>query len=161
MLFVCTANVTRSPAAAAIFKNIVDKSGEDWEVASAGVKAIKGMMPNTLIKLLMDQRKISIANHRARPVTKKLITRYCWIMVMESAHRDAIIKLDPSFAAKTFCLRSFAAFDPLTPSDFPDPTGKNLNDYDELFYLLDREIPRVVEALRERVVHYEMGSEEE
>lgn len=161
ILFVCTANVTRSPAAAALFQNLANKTGESWDVASAGVRAIKGMLPNNIIKFVMKNRKISIDHHKSQPVTKKLVSNYRWIMVMESSHRDFIIKLDPTFASKTFCLRTFEVSSPLIPTDFPDPTGKNLNEYDELFSLLDQEIPRVYALLRERVTNYEMGPETE
>ena len=88
-------------------------------------------------------------------------------MVMEGYHRDSIIKLDPTFADKTFIIRNFGLSTPLDSPDFPDPTFSNkkgeeaLDDYFEFLKLLEIEIPRVFELLRERVVNYEMGPESE
>lgn len=159
MLFVCTANVTRSPAAAAFFEALAIKSGEHWVVSSAGVKALKGGSPNNVVKYAISRQKLDISKHRSQPVTKKLLASFRWILVMEAKHRDAIITLDPDAGRKTFCLRNFAVSDPTIPTDFPDPTGKDIQDFDELFKLLNEAVPRAFNALRDRVISYEMGSE--
>lgn len=151
VLFVCTANVTRSPAAAALFADLAAKSGEKWEIASAGIKAGKGFPPNHLITLRMRQRNLSITSHRSQPLTQKLLRRYRWILVMENAQREAILKMDPSASDKVFTLRTFGRDDSDHPTDFPDPTGREHGDYYELFDLLDIEIPRVFKYLRNRL----------
>jgi len=168
VLFVCTANITRSPAAAALFRQLATKAGEEWEVASAGTNAVKGAPSLPELKIELGYRKIFIPDHKSQPVTKSLIANYRWIMVMERKHHDFILKLDPTAGNRTFVLRDFGVAVPLENPDFPDPTydskgrkNKELNPYDMFIELLIEEVPRIFELLRERVVNYQMGSEDD
>jgi len=165
VLFVCTANITRSPAAAALFNNLAIKAGEKWIVASAGTKAFSGARAHIGTIQRLNKRKIPIEGHKSQPVTKKLLSQYRWILVMAAHHRDEIIKLDPSAADKTFCLRTFGLNSPDLITDMPDPTfapnkleQQNI-EFDELFGILDKEVKRAYEILSDRVVNYEMGPE--
>ena len=87
---------------------------------------------------------------------------------MERKHHDFILKLDPTAGNRTFVLRDFGVAVPLENPDFPDPTydskgrkNKELNPYDMFIELLIEEVPRIFELLRERVVNYQMGSEDD
>ncbi|MDP8228980.1 MAG: hypothetical protein P9M15_05960 [Candidatus Electryoneaceae bacterium] len=154
VLFVCTANVTRSASAEGMFRDLADRnSAERWDVASAGVKAHKGSGPNPPIKVrLMECYKIFIDNHRSQPITSKLFKRYYWIIVMERAHKEAIIKQYPDVKDRVHVLREFGQSVPPSEPDMPDPTGEDKTEgYRELLAIFEEEIPRIFQVLQYRV----------
>ena len=152
VLFVCTGNVTRSPVAAAMFRRLADASGERWEVGSAGTGTVKGSPPNPVVAFVMFGRGTPIQQHRSRPVTRRLLDRYYWIMVMERSHREKLLEIAPEAGERVQVLRRFGRRElPLPELDMPDPTGKEVDDYRELFDILDEEVPRLFKALQNRV----------
>ena len=160
MLFVCTANVTRSPASAAIFKTLAAKTGEKWDVASAGVRAGTGMSAYPVMSFaIRDRLGISLSDHKSQRVDAKLLKRYHWIFALERAHRDAMVKLEPTAADRIFVLRDFGRTPPLDNPDMPDPTGKDAEEYGVLLDILSTEIPRLLRVIQDRIADLEMESE--
>ena len=151
MLFVCTANITRSPVAEAMLRGVAAKSNEKWKVGSAGTKAVRGAAPNPIAAYIMHQRGIPINKHRSQSFTPKLLKRFYWILVMEQKHRDEIVKSNPKAADRVFTVREFGRETPQLVPDMPDPTSKELEDYNELFAILDEEILRVFKTLQNKV----------
>ena len=162
VLFVCTANVTRSVTAEALFRHKADADkdnlahGERWDVASAGVKASHGVGQNSPLNVRLHSKGIPIPNHRSQPISPKLFKRSYWIIVMERAHKEAIIEKFPDVADRVFVLREFGLDEPPSESDMPDPTGKEKENYTEFFDILEKEIPRIYEELKERVNDLEL-----
>jgi protein-tyrosine phosphatase len=161
VLFVCTANVTRSPVAEIMFRQLAGRTGEVWKVASAGVKGARGMGVNQVIGFIMFQRKLSLQHHRAQPVTRKLLAQYQWIVVMEERHRQSILELDDNLKDRVFLFRELANSEPLTNPNMPDPTGKDVDDYRELFGIFDAEMPVLVKAIRDKAYELEMGDSDD
>ncbi|MBM3329367.1 MAG: hypothetical protein FJY67_07850 [Calditrichaeota bacterium] len=160
VLFVCTANVTRSPVAEAMFRRAVESSGEEWQIASAGVRAIPGVPVNPVIGFIMFQRQMPLTNHKSRPVTTSLMERYYWIITAEQAHRDALLKMYPDLKDRVQTLLGFGRKpDEIEQHDLPDPTGKEPNDYRELMDLLETEIPRLHRVLQVRVADLDWSPE--
>lgn len=161
VLFVCTANVTRSPVAARMFQDLAEKSGEKWKVGSAGIRAGRGYPPNPVVSFLMFQRKLALTDHESRPLDKKLLHQYYWILTAEEAQRQEIVALDPSLESRTFTIRGLGRTPLPEQVDLPDPTGKDPDDYRELFSILEEEIPRIWEVLRIKVSDLEFQPSEE
>lgn len=155
ILFICTANITRSPVAEAMFRRITEEAGEDWEVGSAGVNASNGMMPNQVVAFIMSRRNIPISSHCSRKVTSKLLSQYMWIVVMEEAHKDAILSLNSELKDRVFVFREIANDEILDDYDMPDPTGKEESDYRVLFRILGEEIPKVYQVIQNKAWNLE------
>jgi len=159
ILFVCTANITRSPVAEIMFRKLAEKSGEKWKIASAGVKAVKGASANQIVSFIMFQRGLPLHHHSSQPVTKKLLSKYMWIVVMEEAHKTAILKIDDSIKDRVLIFRELTSEGELENYSMPDPTGKDAHDYSQLFEILDNEMPRLFEAMNIRMYDREWGIE--
>lgn len=148
VLFVCTANQTRSVTAMALFRRLAEKSTEKWIVDSAGAKASNGAMAHPVISHQLKRMDAPVNDHRSKPVSKKLLSRFRWIIVMEQAHKDAIVKLDKEAGERTFLMRELSSGEELKNYDMPDPTGNEYENYKELFDIMDAEIPRLFEKLQ-------------
>lgn len=153
VLFICTANVTRSPAAEVMFKSIAEKSGEEWQADSAGIKAYNGSPANTVMAMILHQRGLKLHNHKSKRITTNLLQRFQWFVVMEKSHRDTLLEIAPHLSERVFIMRELAGTQDLDVPDMPDPTGKDPEDYRELMTILDVEIQKVWIALNDRASH--------
>ena len=125
VLFVCTANVCRSPMAMAIFRNLVQGDQEDWEVASAGTWAIEGVPVTSKALFVLQSKGLDISDHRSQTVSRELIDRFDLILTMEKNQKEALSAEFPQRARRIFLLSEMIGL----VYDVPDPIGKPLIDF--------------------------------
>ena len=81
LLFVCSGNICRSPAAEALCRQALEHSGrKGWRVGSCGTLKIPGepAAPNTIRAL--DERGVDLEEFRSRPMTYFLLREADWIV---------------------------------------------------------------------------------
>lgn len=105
ILVVCTANVARSPLAAAMLDASLSESG--LTVGSAGTHARPGHPAAAATQHLGRQRGLDLSEHRSRAVSEDLIRGSHLILTMAEAHRDRCATLVAGAGAKVFTLHEF------------------------------------------------------
>lgn len=148
VLFVCTANVCRSPMAAALFYARVSQaipSGKDWLVDSAGTWGRNGLPASENSVLAMRGRGLDISAHRSKVVTSAQLALFDLILVMEPGHKEALRIEFPELAARVFLLSEMSG--PAQP--IADPYGSTLDQYEktakEIEAYLDAGMPKIIE----------------
>src|SRR5574339_783118 len=93
LLFVCTANLCRSPMAAGLFARKLQAEGavDGWVVESAGTWALVDRRVPPDVRIAARMLGIDLRNHRTRPVDAPLLERFDLILVMERGHREALL----------------------------------------------------------------------
>ena len=136
ILFVCSANMCRSPMAEALFSNLLKQRGEmsDWNVSSAGVWALEGNPASTGGLKALERRGIDLRYHRARQVTREMIVNNDLILVMEQDHKEALCASFPHYAAKIYLLAEMVGLS----HDIRDPIGGMTADYEDTADELER-----------------------
>ena len=129
LLFICSANMCRSPMAEALFSNLLKQRGDlgDWYVSSAGVWALEGNRASEGAVKAMERRGIDLRSHRARQVTAEMIIDSDLILVMEQNHKEALRASFPRFASKIYLLSEMVGLS----HDIRDPIGGMAADYDD------------------------------
>ena len=86
ILFVCTANQTRSPIAAVLFTCLLRESGQlaGWRIESAGTWAIDGLPAGRRAQRTMYDMRLDLSKHRTRCVTAEMLAAFDLILVMEA-----------------------------------------------------------------------------
>jgi protein-tyrosine phosphatase len=109
ILFVCSANITRSFMAERIFMEQLRKAGRnDIEASSAGLLDMKGAPGDIIAAELLQKHGIPPAGHNSRPLSSDLVREADMIVVMEAVHKTAVLNQYPDAAGKIFLLKSFS-----------------------------------------------------
>ena len=119
ILIICTGNTCRSPMAAALLQAKADAAlngaldeADRFCFASAGTHALVGARAAQSSIDLLAQRGIDLRAHRARLLTLDMVRNAALLLVMEEAHRRAIMRRWPD----------------LTPDVTPDVTSDVTSD---------------------------------
>ena len=143
VLFVCTGNICRSPAAEVLFQAAAPTA----QVASAGTGNWHVGEGPTLTNIRAARRlSYDLSQHRAQQFGPHHFDDYDWIIGMTRAHVAHMDTLRP--AGNTTPVRLFSSFDPdALPIDFPDPYGHDDQIYDTMWMKLEAAMPALVKEI--------------
>lgn len=135
VLFICHGNILRSPMAAALCRKIVQSRGLTIEVHSAGLHAnpLNGADRRGLAAAA--EFGVSLADHRAEPITWEMVQRAGAIFVMDQYNEAELLARYPSARSKLFYL---GACRPGTCAhvDIDDPYTGELADVQQCYRLI-------------------------
>ncbi|MCX7707172.1 MAG: low molecular weight protein arginine phosphatase [Anaerolineae bacterium] len=149
ILFVCTANICRSPMAAAIMRRRIAELGlaDQVEVLSAGVWAEEGLEASRNAVTVLGRRECDLTGHRSQQVTPALLDQANIVLVMEEAHRRSLFYMAPQHLSKVFLLAEMAG----EYEEVADPYGGPIEEYEQtadlLEKLIDAGLPRILRRL--------------
>lgn len=135
VLFVCTANICRSPAAEHYLRHVAAKLAPlRVRAASAGILDFGGHGADPLMVRVLGEQGIDLGGHRARLATPEDLRRADRIVCMERRHRAWVVEQCPEATGKTSLLRDMLD----AGGDVPDPIGGPIEGYREVADLLRR-----------------------
>jgi protein-tyrosine-phosphatase len=105
VLFVCTANVARSPYAELLGRHLYD--GHPLRLASAGTAGLAGYPMDDLMSRELGARGVSSAGFAGRLLVRPMISRADVILTMERDHREAVVRESPKSVWRVFVLGQF------------------------------------------------------
>jgi protein-tyrosine-phosphatase len=146
IVFVCTANICRSPVAAALFADWLrrNETPGEWRVESAGTWAEEGAPASGFSRDVLAERGLDLGSHRSRRVERPLVAAADLLLCMTASQREALRYELPDLARKIYLLSGLAG----PAYDIADPYGGPRQGYvemaDELQHLLEAAGPRIV-----------------
>jgi protein-tyrosine-phosphatase len=148
ILFVCSANVSRSFLAEVLLTHELRQRGlEDISVASAGLYAFPGNSPDPKMVEYLEGVGIPLQDHSARRITREDVDWADLILVMEQDHATAIAGMWPEAREKVELL-SRSISDGQGVDDIADPFGRSSYHY----RLAQAQISIAIKALVERLL---------
>lgn len=129
LLFVCSGNITRSPMAERLARQLADELGVRVETRSAGTLGISGRPADSKATDVCREVGIDLADHISQGVSEPLLRWADHVLVMELEHaahlrryyEDAINTRPPDSRARTEKLLLLGPFG--GAPEVTDPTG--------------------------------------
>ncbi|GAB4370476.1 MAG: low molecular weight protein arginine phosphatase [Acidobacteriota bacterium] len=134
VLFVCTANICRSPTAEHYMRHLLGRLGSEdrIEVRSAGILGIEGREADPVVVQLLRKRGIDMSGHRSRGVDAEEARGATSIVVMERRHKAWFREHLPDVLDRVTLIREHVD----GPKDLADPIGESLDRYQECLGIL-------------------------
>lgn len=145
ILVICTANICRSPVAAALLRDRLRQRGlGDWTVNSAGTWAMVERPASRHSVDVMGRHGFNIADHRATMVEERHLREADLALTMEDGHAEALRAEFPTHAHKVFLLTEMVG----RAYNIPDPYGGPIEEYqhmyDGLVEVIDAGLDRII-----------------
>lgn len=122
VLFVCTGNVCRSPAAELLLKQLLGTSASRFTIRSAGTKAVAEQPVDPTIASLLVHLGVRVDHFRSRALEVPMISSADLILTASTSHRAAVARLHPASLRKTLTLKQLARYAPQILANSPRPS---------------------------------------
>lgn len=151
VLFVCTANICRTPIAEYYLNHLVKKEGleELIMVESAGTWAIEGMPAAEFSRQVCAGEGLDLSNHRSQPIDLYLMKQADLVLCMSSEHKNDLSQIFPHLKDKIFTLKEYNSKNTRHSISIPDPYGMPLEQYQETYKLITGEIDRIFASIKQ------------
>ena len=145
---VCTANICRSPMAAALLQHALLAQPEplrSLKLISAGVAARPGEPVSENSVIALKKVGLDISQHRSQPLTQKMLDDALAVICMTESHRAMIqVQADP-VPANLFLFRQFLGGGEM---EIGDPYGGPLRVYEAARDEMVESIPALIAHLK-------------
>jgi protein-tyrosine phosphatase len=153
VLFICMANICRSPMAQVLFQDYLKKfraDWADWQVESAGTWALDGKPASKNSQIVMAQRGLDIRSHSSRTVTAEIISNADIILTMEATQKEALQEEFAFAKERIFLLTEMIG----ECTDLADPYGGPIKDYEttaqQLEEIIHKGMDRIIFLVEQR-----------
>jgi protein-tyrosine phosphatase len=131
------------------FKLLVADRADEFVVGSAGVGAMDGYSASPETLRVMREQEIDVSAHRSRKITSQMVRQADKIFVMESMHKEVILRSWPEAAQKVHLLTEYSTdeFQKSLEIDIPDPIRMPDNFYNNVFQVIRDCVTRIAEEM--------------
>ena len=134
VLFICSANICRSPMAMGLLRSMVEDSSDQWKIESSGVWDM-GDQPAALnTQLVLQERGIDLNDHASRTITGTMLSEFNLVLVMEANHKEVLKLAFPEYTDRIYMLSEMVG----EIFDIVDPIGRSLADFEETALEMER-----------------------
>jgi len=143
ILFVCAGNSCRSPMAQFLLhkylKEVRPYFDERYEIISRGISAPQGLKASTsVVNILKEDEDLDASGFYAQRLDRFTVLSSDLIFCMEDTQIKYILELEPKAEGKVFNLKKFLPSE--AEKDIPDPVGRNLAVYREVYSIIKEAI---------------------
>jgi len=153
VLFVCTANICRSPTAEAVFRHKASKAGliDRLLVDSAGTHDYQiGNSPDPRAQLVASKRGYLMSDLRARQVTRADLERFDYILAMDMQNMSALHRLgEPDLWQKPKLLMSYSQL--YKAKEIADPYSAREDSFELALDMIESSTSGLLMAIRTKL----------
>lgn len=158
VMFFCLGNICRSPLAHGLFEALIEARGltSRYEVDSSGTSAYHvGEAPDVGSQRVARAHGVQIDGQRAQQLTAAHFARFDYLVAMSASNlRDAEAlrreRGDEGSKGVLLLMRDFEPEVHLRGRDVPDPWGRGEAAFEEVYTILARCMPRLLDELEAR-----------
>ena len=144
IMFVCTANICRSPMAEKLFNFMVQGQGLKFKGDSCGLMDGGREISLHSMHLLLEQGITEAQEHISKQFTQPMLSGSRLVLTMEERQRDILRAKEPDMAHKILTLNEIVGEE----GDIKDPYGSDLDNYRKTYGIIEDRLSRLIEMLR-------------
>lgn len=130
ILFVCRANICRSPMAEAIQHTLAEDAGLAVGAESAGVAALEGAEMDPKARAVLEEMGVYPGyHHRARQVTRALLSEADLVLTMSRWQSEQLLENIGATPGKVQTLLDYSNATRGSREEIVDPHGRSLQAY--------------------------------
>lgn len=151
IIFVCLGNIVRSPLAENLFRHLTQQNGtaDQYIVASGAVADWHvGDPPDSRMRRIAEQHGL-IYDGRGHQVTRQDMQKFDLVIAMDRENAAHLHRLAGSAQVETK-IHLLREFDPMggPATSVPDPYYGSLDDFEEVYQIIERSCQGLLEALQ-------------
>jgi protein-tyrosine phosphatase len=150
ILFVCTANLCRSPMAEGICRSLVREQGHDWEIISAGFFVDRPIPPHEGTLAVLSKHQIAINDLESTRLTPKLLRRATHIFTMTEMHLVSLRKQEAKTRDRAHLITAFSTDPSQRNQDLSDPIDGGPKAFEETYRILADAMPQIIRFVEGR-----------
>lgn len=144
VMFVCTANICRSPIAEKLFRAMIQKENLAYASDSCGLIEGGHIISLNSMQLLLERGITEAQGHVSKQVTPQMITASWLVLTMEERQRDWLREKNPNAVRKIFTLNEIVG----EKGNVEDPYGSDLENYRITFNIIEDRLKRLIELIK-------------
>ena len=143
VLFICSANICRSPMAMGLLRSLIEDSNDQWKIESAGVWDMGDQQVAANTQLVLEEHGIDLNDHTSCTVTSTMLSEFNLVLVMEDIHKEVLKLAFPEYTDRIYMLSEMmGGF-----YDIVDPIGGALADFEETAFEMERILTEGIEKI--------------
>lgn len=144
VMFVCTANICRSPIAEKLFNHMAQAEGLNLAVDSSGLLEGGHMISLSSMQLLMEAGISEAAEHVSKRITPQMVANSWLVLTMEERQRDFLREQNPEATRKILTLNEITGFE----GDVEDPYGSDLEYYQKTYGIIEERLKILINMIK-------------
>lgn len=146
VMFVCTANICRSPIAGHLFNHIVKEEGLKVVGDSSGLMEGGSLISVNSLQLLLEHGVKDAETHVSQKITPGMIASSMLVLTMEERQRDFLRGSVPAAAHKIHTLNEYVG----ESGDVEDPYGTDIESYRQTYEIIEDRLKRLIQILKQK-----------
>lgn len=131
-----------------MFKHLTKGREAAYLVSSAGISAMDGFFATDETVRVMRDEGVDVSNHRSKRLTVPMILTADEIFVMESFHRDWIVRNAPEAEGRVHMMTEY--LDSGNERGIPDPIRMPDSFYKNTLNIITACVKKIIEKLEEK-----------
>ncbi|HHV37127.1 MAG TPA: protein tyrosine phosphatase [Candidatus Cloacimonetes bacterium] len=144
VMFVCTANICRSPIAEKLFRQKVEQQELAIDTDSSGLMQGGHLISLSSMQLLMARGILEAQEHVSKQITPEMVDSSWLVLTMEVRQRDILRESYPQHARKILTLNEITGYS----GDVEDPYGYEKPRYEETFEIIEDRLDILINKIK-------------
>lgn len=150
VMFVCTANICRSPIAEYLFRELASEAGIEVQTDSSGLMEGGHMISVSSLKLLLERGILEAKDHISQKISPEMVENSWLILTMEERQRNILHNAYPIHKHKIKTLNEITGH----TGDIEDPYGSDLDFYTNTFQVIEDRLKKLIKLIKEnKIIH--------
>lgn len=153
VMFVCTANICRSPIAEKLFRKMIKENNLSLSCDSSGLLEGGHMISLSSMQLLVEDGITEAQEHVSKQITQQMVAASWLVLTMEERQRDFLREANPESGHKILTLNEITGYE----GDIDDPYGSDIEVYKETYQIIEERLKILLQKIKNNKIRLIKG----